>query len=1017
MAVIETTPPRFVVARALLIGAVAGTLSGQADLASTVFWLAPGVDRARLAAVLLLGGYAVGALLSAAVSSLDALLARWERRAPVRMAALVALPLASVAHALFTGGRMKRLPTQWLLQPLTAVALVTVCAFALAGLRRFAMTLPSRPVRQRALIGAVSLFAGWALHGLDHRVFPRLYEYLHTGLGVATLLANAFAVAALTPAAWWIVRSLPGAAAVAGIVAALAAPWAWGALDRWPNVRAEVFGVHAPFVRHAAFAVASVARRPEATGAVDSLALRRARYARERAARADLNVNAPSFPGAHVFLFTVDAMRADRLGRTRAGRSLTPTLDGLAAQGVVFVNTYAQAPHSSYSLSSLHTGEYLHETLALGQPQPLATLADVMRANGRETAALFTTGIFFTEGERLTGYREHDFGFARATHVDRNADEQATAAIGEIDDIVRRGEPPSLMWVHFFDAHAPYQGSGPTPVAQYDDAVSHIDAAMGRVLTHARRVFARELVVAVTADHGEEFGDHGGVYHGSTLYEEQVRVPLVISAPGLTAQRVTAPVELVDVAPTLAALGGARPAPTMRGRDLRGWMLRPPTPGVDSPPVFSTVNSRKMVRRGQWKLVADLTFGVYELFDLTADPGERRNLAGTELAMRESLHADMTAWLESLADRGTARGAVARARVGDRAAIPGLTEIVRDPRASEQERTEAVELLASFARRSLIDTLRPILRDRSAAVRNAAAVALGAAGDASAAPLLRDLVTSDDPLLRRRAALALARLGDHAAVDALIETLWSPEESQVIDAIRALGALADPRAIEPLMTIFPDDHVRYQVVLALGQMRDPSLFELLARTAINDPTDDARANAIAALGMLGDRRAVPLILSTIRHTRAERYAAEALGALGVVGPRIEGFDARTVEITPDAFESCGPHEDTLGWRYLGAHSCIGKAHGGRLPVTFYSQRGGLRLMVIRARRDDGPPVRVPLRLGARVVATIPLSPRWEESRVPIRIPAGDVVIHFDLDAAGSPAPVLHLDHIVSLPAR
>ena len=178
----------------------------------------------------------------------------------------------------------------------------------------------------------------------------------------------------------------------------------------------------------------------------------------------------------------------------------------------------------------------------------------MLRAAGRHTVALYTQGVFFTEGERLDRYRETDFGFARATHVDRDADEQAAAAIGELDDLVRRGEPSGLLWVHFFDAHAPYQGSGPTAAAQYDDAVARIDAAMGRVLAHARRVLARDLVVAVTADHGEEFGDHGGVYHGSTLYDEQVRVPLVISAPGLTARRVSAPVELIDVAPTLVAL-------------------------------------------------------------------------------------------------------------------------------------------------------------------------------------------------------------------------------------------------------------------------------------------------------------------------------------------------------------------------------------------------------------------------------------------------------------------------------
>src|SRR5439155_15880160 len=102
--------------------------------------------------------------------------------------------------------------------------------------------------------------------------------------------------------------------------------------------------------------------------------------------------------------------------------------------------TYAQAPHSSYSITTLHTSEYLHETVALGQPQPLATLADTMAAQGYRTAALYTQGIFFTEGEHLRPYRQHDLGFARADHVDRRAAAQADAAMREIDEVGRLGE-------------------------------------------------------------------------------------------------------------------------------------------------------------------------------------------------------------------------------------------------------------------------------------------------------------------------------------------------------------------------------------------------------------------------------------------------------------------------------------------------------------------------------------------------------------------------------------------------
>jgi len=211
--------------------------------------------------------------------------------------------------------------------------------------------------------------------------------------------------------------------------------------------------------------------------------------------------------------------------------------------------------------------------------------------------------------------------------------------------------------------------------------------------------------------------------------------------------------------------------------------------------------------------------------------------------------------------------------------------------------------------------------------------------------------------------------------------------------------------------------VRYRAVLALGQMRDPRLFDLLARTALTDPTDDARANAVAALGLMGDPRAVPLVASTIRLRSAERYAAEALGALGVVGPEYDGFDARLAEVTPQGFDACGPHEDTLGWRYLGARSCVGKPSGGRVTLPLYIRQPGVRLVVVRARRDDGAPVRTLVRVNGAYAATITLTARWEESRFLAELPAGDVSFALDVSrAAQSPAQVW-IDHVVSLPAR
>ncbi len=932
-------------------------------------------------------GAAVGALVGAAFLAADALLARALARPLARHGLLAAPALSLVAWLLFTGGRMRRLPALWIVRPLTALALVAATAVALTLLRRLVAALRPRSLGARLPPAALFVVAALVLHAVDHRVLPRLYEYLHAALGALTLLA--FAVAAALFA-----RPQPSRPAVVlSALALLVAPWSFTRLDAWPNVRAEVFGVHAPFVRHAALGLTAL--RPTAPA--------RPYTPTARSASASDDAHLPRWEGAHVLLITVDAMRADRLGRVVAGRSLTPTLDALAARGTLFARAYAQAPHSSYSLSSLHTGEYLHETVPLGQPQPLDTLAESLSRAGYATAAVFTRGVFFTEGERLTPYRDRDLGFARADHVDRDARGQAEAINHELDDVVRRGEPPMFGWVHFFDAHAPYQGSGATPEAQYDDGVRHVDAAIATVLDHARAVLHRPLIVAVTADHGEEFGEHGGVYHGSTVYDEQVRVPLLIAAPGMTARVVDAPAQLVDVAPTLLSMTGHRPPASMRGTDLRPWLL--PTPPSQPRTVFSAVNTRAAAVRWPFKLIVDLTYGTEELFDLGRDPAERRNLVESLPAERASLRAALDGWLATLAAESGGGAALARGRLGDRSAAPDLVALAVDRSRPAAARAEAITLLARFADDALTARLAPLLADPSTDVRAEAAIALGRAGDPRARPLLADLLTSDPPERRWRAALAL---GDHRATEALTEALWSDDEATTLDAARALGSVRDPGAFEALVARLPDDHVRYRVVLALGATRDPRALGLLHQVLLHDPTDDVRANAVAALGMLGDRRAVPWIVDHITLARTERYAAEALGALNTIGTTLPGWDART---PGPGWDRCEAHEDTLGWRLLRARSCVSNA-----PVfTVNTSWSGAALVVLRARRDDpGDAVDAALRIDDREVARFRLSPGWDEVRLavgPLSAGAHPVAIVSDTVAR------VRVDHLLMLPRR
>src|SRR6185312_15246814 len=147
------------------------------------------------------------------------------------------------------------------------------------------------------------------------------------------------------------------------------------------------------------------------------------------------------------------------------------------------------------------------------------------------------------------------------------------------------------------------------------------------LIAYLKRTRPHALVI-LAADHGEEFGEHGGRYHGTTLYEEQVHVPLAfatLDGVGLHPHHVTAPVGLVDVAPTILSLIGILPSAKMRGRDLGPWLLPSPPPAEAHGPVFAEIDRQKMIVAGEHKLVCDLSTDSCKAFDLAADPAERKN--------------------------------------------------------------------------------------------------------------------------------------------------------------------------------------------------------------------------------------------------------------------------------------------------------------------------------------------------------------------------------------------------------
>ncbi|MFO0627043.1 MAG: HEAT repeat domain-containing protein [Polyangiales bacterium] len=919
-----------------------------------------GYDQLRLSFALVALTTAAGALVGALVGALDHALRGPVRDEGRRHAVLLAAPMTAVAWALFTGGRMRRLPATGLLKPVVALALLLVATLALTLFRRGVRALLAASAPRRGGAAAGLALAALLLHAADLRVLPRLYAYLHGGLG---LIAGALLGAAVMVLAPRLLRASARVAAVAAVLAVAPGVVAWRLLEGWPNVRAAVYDVRAPSARSVALAVSGVmpARRNPLG---DPEAIRRAQAALG-GARA-LVRGGPVRPLAHVLLVTVDALRADRIGRVVAGRSLTPNLDAMDRDTVIFDRAITQAPHSSYAISSLHTGEYLHETIPLGQRQPLPTLADTLRARGFNTVGLYTNGIFFTEGERLFAYRDARFGFARASHVDHDARAQTDAAITELDDAARRGGP-TFLWVHYFDVHAPYWGHGDTPEARYDDAVRRVDGEVARLLGHARRVLQGEVVFALTADHGEEFGEHGGVYHGSTLYEEQLRVPLRIMVPGVRGRRVPTEVcaQLVDLAPTLAALVGVEPPASMRGRDLRRWMVDGANP-ADAPPAFAAVNSRRAVIRWPWKFVVDTTYGVEELIELRSDPMERRNRAADAAGPRGELRAMLGAWIAGMSSQSADGEVLARGRLGDRGVIPALITLAEDRRESSARRVEALDLLSRFRSLGPGDFLVPLMRDGDPRVRAMAALVSGNARDPRSVPTLREVVVGEDPALRARAGIALGNLGDPAGLDALADAIFSRDEETSVEAVKALGELRDPRGVDPLLRVLADDHLRYRAVFALGQIGDPRAFERVMDVASHDDTEDARANGILALGMLRDPRAREFLEGRVRADDRADYAAAALAALP---GEVPWFDARRYErAAPQGFVRCASYR--AGWplRELRPLACSSAptARAFTLPMTVPE---GEAVLVLRARVDEGERG-VTLRVGGAEVGRV-----------------------------------------------
>ena len=374
-------------------------------------------------------------------------------------------------------------------------------------------------------------------------------------------------------------------------------------------------------------------------------------------------------PGLSILLITIDTLRADAVGAYGGTRAPTPWMDRLAAAGVRFDRARAHNVVTLPSHANILSGRYpfdhgVRDNAGFRMPADVATLATALKVQGYRTGAFVSAFPVDSRFGLDRGFDVYEDSFvdatARPTFLEQERPGSDTVALARrwLDEDRSR---PSFCWVHLYEPHAPY--TPPEPFASrfarepYLGEVAAVDAALAPLLEPilAAGREGRTLVV-LTSDHGEALGDHGEATHGIFAYEPVLRVPLILYQPRLVEPAVVAsPAGHVDILPTvLDAL--ALPVPEqLPGRSL---LRTPPKKADEAATYFEALSAsldrgwaplRGVVRNGTKYIDLPLP----ELYDLDADPLERRNLADTHGRRVEDLHALLAPFLS--ADRGAQR--------------------------------------------------------------------------------------------------------------------------------------------------------------------------------------------------------------------------------------------------------------------------------------------------------------------------------------------------------------------------
>ena len=397
----------------------------------------------------------------------------------------------------------------------------------------------------------------------------------------------------------------------------------------------------------------------------------------------------PRASPANVLVIVLDGASALRMSAYGYPRETTPVIAAFAKESVVFDAAVSQAVYTIASVGSFITGQYpeRHQSVSFADrlPASAVTLPGLLTLGGLETAGFAGNKVVSSVFGLDRGYQEF-FEAWRAPDY-KGHGESVTRLV--VDWLERKRSERFFAYVHYREPHFPYvppppfdtqfaapavfprgilawgtmedlnraaaSGKSPAPAVVlrvrglYEGNLAYADAQVGVLLEKVKALGLWEkTAIVITADHGEALFEHGYFGHNTQLYEESLRVPLIIRVPGVGARRLSPVVELVDLAPTVLELAGVNES--RAAREMAGRSLVPLLRGESLPerPAYSRTlwdKPRYSVRDARFKLIWDSRTGATELYDLTADPAERRNAVSDHPLVTASYTQMIYRWL------------------------------------------------------------------------------------------------------------------------------------------------------------------------------------------------------------------------------------------------------------------------------------------------------------------------------------------------------------------------------------